>query len=69
MASLKAPKGYPKRKVRHYEANHNGEKSYMEVRDTWQGSQYTQHVYEDGSSDTYFGGPCGPIYCDHNGDS
>ena len=33
----------------------------------WQGSRYTQTTYEDGSSDTDFGGPCGPIYTDEFG--
>lgn len=69
MASLKAPKGYHKRKVKHYEASHSGEKSYTEVKDTWQGSPYTQHVYEDGSSEINFGGPCGPLYVDKFGES
>jgi len=35
---------------------------------TWQDAPYEQTEYEDGSSETDFGGPCGPIYTDRNGE-
>lgn len=43
-------------------------KPYLEPEPDY-GSEYPRKVYyADGSSDTYFGGPCGPIHCDRNGD-
>lgn len=52
-----------------HEAEHSNDKSYEVYKGIWQGSEYTQTYYEDGSSEVDFGGPCGPIYVDEFGET
>lgn len=46
----------------------NGKKVTVE-KGMWQGSPYIRKEYKDGSSETSFGGPCGPIYTDRDGNA